>query len=123
MAENNTTGFTSHRGYIMSHRGSLSSHLGYIMSQGALQADLWNLRKKCFILYMFYRRKWRAMDQDSRESAATTIILRKTQRNENGKFQKHNKSDWKKNVIFTPPTRNARKSLSRTAVRRLRLYI
>ena len=36
------------------------------------------------------------MDQDSRESAATTIIHRKTQRNENVKFQKHNKSDWKK---------------------------
>ena len=47
------------------------------------------------------------MDQDSRESAATTIIHRKTQRNEKVKFQKHNNSDWKKNVIFTPPTRNA----------------
>ena len=47
------------------------------------------------------------MDQDSRESAATTIIHCKTQRNENVKFQKRNKSDWKKNVIFTPPTQNA----------------
>ena len=28
------------------------------------------------------------MDQDSRESAATTIIHRKTQRNEKGKIQK-----------------------------------
>ena len=40
------------------------------------------------------------MDQDSRESAATTIIHRKTQRNEKGKFQKHNKSDWKKKRDF-----------------------
>ena len=56
---------------------------------------------------MFYSRKWRDLHQDSRESAATTIIHRKTQRNENVKFQKHNKSDWNKNVIFTPPTRNA----------------
>ena len=47
------------------------------------------------------------MDQDSRESAATTIIHCKTWRNEKLKFQNHNKSDWKKNVIFTPPTRNA----------------
>ena len=52
MAENDTTGVISHRGYIMSHggyimshRGSIRSHLGYIMSQGALQADKWNLRK------------------------------------------------------------------------------
>ena len=86
----------SHGGYTMSHRGSISSHLSYIMSQGALQADSWNLRKKCSILYVFYRRKWRDMHQDSRESAATTIIHRKTQRNEKVKFQKHNKSDWKK---------------------------
>ena len=41
------------------------------------------------------------MDQDSRESAATTIIHRKTQRNENVKFQKHNKSDWKKRDFHT----------------------
>ena len=46
MAENDTTGVISHRGYIMSrrgyimsHRGSIRSHLGYIMSQGALQGD------------------------------------------------------------------------------------
>ena len=39
------------------------------------------------ILYVFYRQKWREMDQDSRESAATTIIHRKTQGNENGKNQ------------------------------------
>ena len=45
---------------------------------------------------MFYQQMWRGMDQDSRESAATTIIHRKTQRNEKVKFQKHNKSDWKK---------------------------
>ena len=32
----------------MSHSGSIRSHLGYIMSQGALQADKWNLRKKVF---------------------------------------------------------------------------
>ena len=102
MAENDTTGVLSHRGYIMSHggyimshRGSIRSHLGYIMRQGALQADKWNLRKKVFnFIYVFYRRKWRGMDQDSRESAATTIIHRKTQRNEKVKFQKHNKSDW-----------------------------
>ena len=48
MAENDTTGVISHRGYIMSHRGSIRSHLGYIMSQGALQADKWILRKKVF---------------------------------------------------------------------------
>ena len=108
MAENDTTGvisnrgcIMSHRGYIMNHRGSIRSHLGYIMSQGALQADKWNLRNKCLILYVFYRRKWREMDQDSRESAATTIIHRKTQRNENVKFQKHNKSDWKKRDFHT----------------------
>ena len=39
MAENDTTGVISHRGYIMSNRGSIRSHLGCIMSQGALQAD------------------------------------------------------------------------------------
>ena len=46
MAENDTTGVPSHRGYIMSQGGyiisrrvSIRSHLGYIMSQGALQAD------------------------------------------------------------------------------------
>ena len=41
------------------------------------------------------------MHQDSRESAATTIIHRKTQRNEKVKFQKHNKSDWKKRDFHT----------------------
>ena len=55
LAENDTTGVISHRGYIMSHggyimshRGSIRSHLGYIMSQGALQADKCNLGKKVF---------------------------------------------------------------------------
>ena len=101
MAENDTTGVISHRGYIMSHggyimshKGSIRSHLGYIMSQGAFQADEWNLRKKCFILYMFYRRKWRGMDQDSRESAATTIIHCKTQRIEKVKNQIREKKEW-----------------------------
>ena len=55
MAENDTTGVISHRGYIMSHRGyimshkgSIRSHLGDIMSQGALfEANQINLRKKC----------------------------------------------------------------------------
>ena len=50
---------------------------------------------------MFYRRKWRDMHQDSRESAATTIIHRKTQRNEQVKFQNPNKSDWKKRDFHT----------------------
>ena len=50
---------------------------------------------------MFYNRKWRDLHQDSRESAATTMIHRKTQRNENVKFQKHNKSDWKKRDFHT----------------------
>ena len=55
IAENDTTGVISHRGYIMSHggytmshRGSIRSHLGWIMSQGALQADKYNLGQKVF---------------------------------------------------------------------------
>ena len=41
------------------------------------------------------------MHQDSRESAATTIIHRKTQRNEKVKFQNPNKSDRKKRDFHT----------------------
>ena len=95
IAENDTTGVLSHRGYIRSHRC-------YIMSHWALLADKYNLGEKTnLILYLFYQQMWRGMDQDSRESAATTIIHRKTQRNEKVKFQKHNKSDWKKRDFHT----------------------
>ena len=81
------------QGFYYEPQDYIRSHRGYILSLWAFQADYWNLKKKCFILYMFYSRKGRELDQDSRESAATTIIHRKTQRNEKVKFQNPNKSD------------------------------
>ena len=115
MAENHTTGVKSHRGYIMSHEGYIMSHRGSILggtwaillARGPSKPTSEIYKKTCSILYMFYRRKRPAMDQDSRESAATTIIHRKTQRNEKVKFQKHNDT-----CAWTPNKKilNSRKS-------------